>query len=100
MGRWQRKETLIYISDLVDFVKIVIKKQKTKFGLYNVGSEKLISINELTDKIIKISNKNIKKINDISKKLKNLHMFKLLQSKERFWMEAKNRFRYWYKKNY
>ena len=25
-------------------------------------------------------------------------MFKLLKAKKRFWMEAKNRFRYWYKK--
>jgi GDP-L-fucose synthase len=67
-GDGKEKRDLIYISDLVDFVKIVIKKQKNKFGLYNVGSEKLISINELTDKIIKISNKNLKKINDLSKK--------------------------------
>ena len=53
-----------------------------------MGSEKLISINELTDKIIKISNKNIKKINNISKKLKNF-IYINCSSKERFWMEAK-----------
>ena len=49
-----------------------VKNQKTKFGLYNVGYGKLISINSLVRKIIKLSGKKLKIINDLSKKsLKN-----------------------------
>ena len=36
--------------------------------MYNIGSEKLISVNKLTDKIINISKKKINKINDLTKK--------------------------------
>jgi nucleoside-diphosphate-sugar epimerase len=67
-GDGKEKRDLIFISDLVNFVKLVIKKQKKNYGLYNVGSEKLISINNLANKIIKISKKKIRKINDLSKK--------------------------------
>ena len=89
-GDGKEKRDLIYISDLVDFVNIAIKKQKKKFGLYNVGSEKLISINDLTDKIIKISNKNIKKINDLSKKnLKTFICLDCSKAKKEFGWKAK-----------
>ena len=67
-GDGKEKRDLIYISDLVNFVKKAIKKQKNKFGLYNIGSGKLISINDLAKKIIKISKRNVIKENDLSKK--------------------------------
>ena len=67
-GSGKEKRDLLYISDLVNFVKIVIKNQKKNYGLYNIGSEKLISVNKLTDKIINISKKKINKINDLTKK--------------------------------
>ena len=67
-GDGKEKRDLIYVSDLINFVKIIINKQKKIYGLYNIGSGKLISVNKLTEKIIKISKKNIKKINDFSKK--------------------------------
>jgi len=67
-GSGREKRDFLYISDLVDFVKIVIKKQKKNYGLYNVGSEKLISVNKLTNKIISISKKKIYRINDLTRK--------------------------------
>ncbi len=67
-GSGKEKRDLLYISDLINFVKIVIKKQKKNYGLYNIGSEKLISVNKLTDKIINISKKKINRINDLTKK--------------------------------
>ena len=63
---------LLYISDLVEFVHMAITKQKSNFGLYNVGLGKLITINNLVKKIIKIYGKKIYIKNDLSKKtLKN-----------------------------
>jgi len=82
-GDGKEKRDLIFISDLVNFVKLVIKKQKKNYGLYNVGSEKLISINNLANKIIKISKKKIRKINDLSKK--NLKTYICLDCSKARW---------------
>lgn len=71
-GKGDEGRDLLYIDDLINFVELVIKKQKSKFGLYNVGYGKLISINNLVKKIIKLSNKNLQIVNDLTKKsLKN-----------------------------
>ena len=71
-GRGTEGRDLLYIDDLVRFVELAIKNQKKKFGLYNVGYGKLISINNLVKKIIKIYGKKINIYNDFSKKsLKN-----------------------------
>ncbi len=71
-GKGDEGRDLLYIDDLINFVKLAIKKQKSKFGLYNVGYGKLISINNLVEKIIRLSNKNLKIVNDLTKKsLKN-----------------------------
>ena len=71
-GDGKEGRDLLYIEDLVNFVELAIKNQKAKFGLYNVGYGKLISINNLVKKIINISGKKLKIVNDLSKKsLKN-----------------------------
>ena len=71
-GRGLEGRDLLYIDDLVKFVDLAIKKQKKKFGLYNVGSGKIISINMLVKKIIEASRKKLKIVNDLTKKsLKN-----------------------------
>ena len=71
-GKGDEGRDLLYIDDLINFVELAIKNQKSKFGLYNVGYGKLISINSLVKKIIKISGKNLKIVNDFTKKsLKN-----------------------------
>ena len=67
-GNGKEKRDLLFVSDLINFVDLAIKKQKNKYALYNVGSGKLISINELIKKIIKISGKKIVHTNDLTKK--------------------------------
>ena len=67
-GNGKEERDLLFISDLINFVDLVIKKQKNKYELYNVGSGQLISINKLINKIIKISGKKITAINDLTKK--------------------------------
>lgn len=66
-GNGKEQRDLLFISDLVNFVDLAIRKQKNNYELYNVASGKLISINNLIKKIIKISEKNIKIKNDLSK---------------------------------
>ena len=56
------------MGDLVEFVDKVIKKQKIKFELINVGLGKSISVLDLVKKIIKHSNKKLDIIFDKSKK--------------------------------
>ena len=67
-GDGKEERDLLFISDLINFVDLAIKKQKNKYELYNVGSGQLISINGLIKKIIKICNKKITPTNDLTKK--------------------------------
>lgn len=66
-GEGKEERDLLYISDLVDFVKLAIAKQKSKFELYNVGAGSSISVTDLAKKIICHSGKNIKIKYDRSK---------------------------------
>ena len=55
------------MSDLVDFVELILSHQKTSFELINIGSGVGISIASLVKKVIKASGKNIKIEYDRSK---------------------------------
>ncbi|MFC1952750.1 NAD-dependent epimerase/dehydratase family protein [Chloroflexota bacterium] len=66
-GGGEEERDLLYISDLVDFVETVIKKQGSKYELYNVGIGNSISVNNLVQKIIASSGKDISVENDFSK---------------------------------
>lgn len=66
-GTGEEKRDLLYISDLVNFVILALKKQKENFGLYNVGSGKAVAISDLTDKIIRCANKKLKTVYDSNK---------------------------------
>lgn len=66
-GTGEEERDLLYISDLVDFVKLAIDKQKSKFELFNAGYGSPISIKELVEKIILRSGKNIGIEFDITK---------------------------------
>ena len=66
-GKGEESRDLLYISDLVRFVDLSIKNQKKNFEIYNVGLGKSISINNLTKKIVKFYDKNIKIQNDLTK---------------------------------
>jgi nucleoside-diphosphate-sugar epimerase len=66
-GKGTEERDLLYIDDLVNFVKLVIRKQKKKFQLFNCGAGYSISINNLVKKIIKISKKKLKIKYDLTK---------------------------------
>lgn len=46
-GSGKAARDVLYIDDLVEFIKLAVEKQKEKYGLYNVGSEKAYSIKEI-----------------------------------------------------
>ena len=48
---------------MISFIDLVIQKQKKFFEIYNLGSDRSISINNLVDNIIKASGKKLKIIN-------------------------------------
>lgn len=66
-GSGEEERDLLYIADLVDFVRLAIDKQQSKFGLYNVGYGGSISISDLVKKIIACSGKDITIKHDLSK---------------------------------
>lgn len=66
-GDGSEERDLLYISDLVDFVETVIKKQKESFELINLGMGVSVSVKDLIDKIIEISGKNLALKFDTSK---------------------------------
>ena len=59
-GRGNEIRDFLYISDLIKFVELVIKKQKKKYEIYNCGSETGIKILDLAKLIIKITGRSIK----------------------------------------
>ena len=66
-GDGSEERDLLYVSDLVDFVKLVIKKQNDPFCLVNIGYGSSISITNLTNTMIKTANKDIRIAYDKSK---------------------------------
>lgn len=58
-GDGSEKRDLLYISDLVDLIEVILKKQKDSFELINVGSGKGYSVKEVIKKIVKISGKKL-----------------------------------------
>jgi len=89
-GEGKEERDLLYISDLVDFVNLAIKKQKNKFELFNVGCGSSISISNLVKKIIDHSGKNIKIEYDLSKPtLKTKLCLDISKAKRSFGWEPK-----------
>lgn len=66
-GNGEEERDLLYVSDLVDFVELSIKRQNTPFELYNIGYGSSFSINNLVKKIIFYSGKDLKIEYDLSK---------------------------------
>ena len=59
-GDGSEKRNFLYISDLISFIDLVLKKKKKYFEIYNLGSDRSISINNLVLNIIKASRKKLK----------------------------------------
>lgn len=66
-GDGSEKRDLLYVSDLIDFVELILNEQKIPFELINIGSGYAISVANLVKKIIEASGKNIKMEFDPSK---------------------------------
>lgn len=66
-GDGSESRDLLYVSDLVDFVELILKHQKTSFELINVGFGTAISVADLVKKIIAASGKKLKVEFDTSK---------------------------------
>jgi len=66
-GDGQEKRDLLFVDDLVNFVKICIKKQKKNFRIYNCGYGKAFKVKDIVSKIIKLSKKNLSVRNDLTK---------------------------------
>ena len=65
-GTGEEGRDLLYVSDLVNFVKRAITHQQDRFGLYNCGYGQAITIKELVQKIIVASGKELTIEHDLS----------------------------------
>lgn len=66
-GTGEEERDLLYIDDLFRFVEAVMAQQTSKHCLYNCGSESKVSVNELVQKIITASKKDLKIEHDHSR---------------------------------
>lgn len=66
-GKGSEKRDMLYVDDLIDFVKKSIRFQKRYFEIYNCGYGKAYSVLEIVKKIIKASEKKLLINHDLSK---------------------------------
>ncbi|HBL17023.1 MAG TPA: hypothetical protein DD417_09830 [Elusimicrobia bacterium] len=66
-GSGEEARDLLYVSDLVDFVRLALAKQESKFELFNVGCGKAVAVKELVRKIIDASGQEVSMEHDLSK---------------------------------
>lgn len=66
-GDGSEARDLLYVSDLVDFVELILKRQKIPFELINVGFGSAVTVANLVKKIVEVSGKKIKIEFDVSK---------------------------------
>ncbi len=59
-GNGSEARDLLFVTDLVDFVELILTRQKLPFELINVGSGSSVPVADLVRKIIKASGKRIK----------------------------------------
>lgn len=55
-GNGKSIRDFLFIEDLINCINVLIKKQKSKFEIFNVGSKEPISITELAKTILRVSN--------------------------------------------
>lgn len=66
-GSGKARRDFIFVKDLISFIEKAYLNQTKLFGLYNCGMGYSLSINELVEKIILVSNKKLQLKNDLSK---------------------------------
>lgn len=65
-GTGEEERDLLYVDDLVRFVELAMTQQTEKYQLYNCGYGQAIPIRDLVNKIVKISEKNLRIEHDLS----------------------------------
>lgn len=58
-GTGEEARDLLYVSDLVELVKLALQKQRSKFELFNAGCGTSVSVKDLAGMMIKHSGKNL-----------------------------------------
>tara|TARA_B100000315_G_C14580801_1_gene590351 strand:+ start:690 stop:1637 length:948 start_codon:yes stop_codon:yes gene_type:complete len=66
-GKGEEKRDLLYVSDLLRFVELVIKNQKGKYKIYNCSYGKSFSVNDIISEVIMSSEKKLKVEHDLTK---------------------------------
>lgn len=66
-GKGEESRDFLYIDDLIEFIRKTVDLQKSSFEIFNVGSGKTYSINELVKIIIARSGKKLDIIHDLTK---------------------------------
>lgn len=65
-GTGEEERDLLYIDDLVEFVRLAMMKQTEKYRLYNCGYGQAVTIKDLVNKIVAASGKQLKIEHDLS----------------------------------
>ncbi len=65
-GTGEEARDLVYVGDFCDFIEALIVKQEEKFEIVNCGYGEATTINDLVNKIIVASGKNLKVEHDLS----------------------------------
>lgn len=73
-GQGTETRDFLYISDLLDFIKTAIDRQKNGFEVFNVGFGKTYSINDLVKIITSCFNKKLTVIHDLQKPTIDSHI--------------------------
>jgi len=66
-GNGQEQRNLLHVHDLVRFIRMVIDGQDYPYDVFNVGSSTCVSVQELTEKIIAVSGRNLSIVYDQSR---------------------------------
>ncbi len=66
-GSGKARRDFIYVDDLVRFIELVFLNQNSIFSLYNCGSGHSVSVNQLVEKAISLSGKDLSLHNDLTK---------------------------------
>jgi GDP-L-fucose synthase len=59
-GDGSERRDFLYVDDLVEAVDFCIDRQRNKYRIYNIGSGKAVSVNELVSAVIRKSGKKLK----------------------------------------
>jgi GDP-L-fucose synthase len=66
-GSGQEARDLLYVSDLVDFVRLALEWQEARFGLYNAGAGVAVPVRSLVEQIVSASSKDLRIEHDLAR---------------------------------